>query len=88
MSMKKIGINDIIDDIVNQNIIEFNKKSKKQQESQKEQILDTIKLALAGRNDNDERQTILIEISKSVNSYSQSFFDSNGNIDKFVIRSC
>ncbi len=81
MSMKKIGINDIIDDIVNQNIIEFNKKSKKQQESQKEQILDTIKLALAGRNDNDERQTILIEISKSVNSYSQSFFDSNGNID-------
>jgi len=81
MSVKKIGINDIIDDIVNQNRIEFNKKSKKQQENQKEQISDTIKLALAGRNNNDERQTILIEISKSVNSHSQSFFDSNGNID-------
>lgn len=81
MSVKKIGIKDIIDDIVNQNKIEFNKKSKEQQNSQKEQISDIIKLALAGRNNNEERQTILIEISKSVNSYSQSFFDSNGNID-------
>lgn len=80
MSVKNSKINEIIEDIINQNKVEFNKKTRIQQDKEKDTMSEVIEKSLVGLN-NYERTIILIELFKSVHSSSKSFFDSRGNIN-------
>ena len=80
MSVKNAKIDEIIEDIISQNRIEFNKKSKLQQDKEKDTISEVIEKSLVGLN-NYERTMVLIELSKSVHNSQKSFFDSMGNVN-------
>lgn len=80
MSGKSISIEIIIDNIIDKDKIEFNKKSNTEQNNDRYKISKEINGLLKGRN-NEDRKEILAILLEKVNEPSQSFFDSNGNID-------
>lgn len=80
MSGKSISIEIIIDNIIDKDKNEFNKKSNTEQSNDKYKISKEINGLLKGRN-NEDRKEILSILLEKVNDPSQSFFDSNGNVD-------
>lgn len=80
MSGKSISIEVIIDNIIDKDKNEFNKKSNTEQSNDKYKISKEINGLLKGRN-NEDRKEILSILLEKVNDPSQSFFDSNGNVD-------
>lgn len=78
MSEKSIDI--IIENIIEKNKNEFNKKSSIEQNNDKYKISKEINGLLKGRN-NDDRREILSILLEMVNDPTQSFIDLNGNID-------